>query len=170
MPLPAFSTIILCDSVHHQNTAKIARAIAEPLAARVAEPEQAGSDILDQYDLIGFGSGVYFGRLHPALFELLDTLPDTLSAQRTTRGKPAFIFSTSGLSFLASVWHAPLKAKLAQKGFDLIAEFHCRGFDTWGPLWLVGGINKHHPDQPDLERAASFGRRLFGSCQFPRTR
>lgn len=167
MPLPAFSTIILCDSVHHQNTAKIARAIAEPLAACVVEPEQAHHDILDQHDLIGFGSGVYFGRLHPALFQWLDTLPDKLSASTTTSRKPAFIFSTSGLSFLAPFWHAPLKDKLAQKGFDLVAEFHCRGFDTWGPLWLVGGINKHHPDQHDLERAASFARRLLGSCQQP---
>ena len=166
MPLPAFRTIILCDSVHHQNTAKIARAIAEPLAACVVEPEQARHDILDQYDLIGFGSGVYFGRLHPALFEWLDTVPDKLSASTTPR-KAAFIFSTSGLSFLAPFWHAPLRGKLAQKGFDLIAEFHCRGFDTWGPLWLVGGINKHHPDQHDLERAASFARRLLGSCKQP---
>jgi flavodoxin len=82
---------------------------------------------------------------------------------------PAFIFSTSGLSFLASFWHAPLKAKLTQKGFDVIAEFHCRGFDTWGPLRLVGGINKSHPDQHDLERADFFAHRLLDSCQLPAT-
>jgi flavodoxin len=102
MPTPAFRTVILCDSVHHQNTAKIARAIAEPLAAAVLEPEQARQDILDQYDLIGFGSGVYFGRLHPALFAWLDNLPDKLPALTNTYSKPAFIFSTSGLSVLAS--------------------------------------------------------------------
>jgi flavodoxin len=171
MPTPAFRTVILCDSVHHQNTAKIARAIAEPLAARVLEPEQeqASQIQLDQYDLIGFGSGVYFGRLHAALFAWLDNLPDKLPAEDNTYSKPAFIFSTSGLSFLAAFWHAPLKAKLTQKGFDVIAEFHCRGFDTWGPLRLVGGINKSHPDQHDLEQAAFFAHRLLDSCQLPAT-
>jgi len=139
------------------------------LAAFVLEPEQASPVQLGQYDLIGFGSGVYFGRLHSALFEWLDKLPEVFPAQPNTSGKPAFIFSTSGLSFLAPFWQAPLKAKLAQKGFDVIAEFHCRGFDTWGPLRLVGGINKHHPDQRDLERAATFAHRLSYSCQHPAT-
>jgi flavodoxin len=103
MPTPAFRTVILCDSVHHQNTAKIAQAIAEPLAAAVLEPEHATPIQLDQYDLIGFGSGVYFGRLHPALFAWLDKLPDKLPAEANTSNKPAFIFSTSGLSFLAAL-------------------------------------------------------------------
>ena len=170
MPPATVSTLILCKSVHHQNTARIAQAIAEPLAARVLEPEQASPALLDEHHLIGFGSGVYFGRLHPALFEWLDNLPDILPAQATTPGKPAFVFSTSGLSFLAPLWHAPLKTTLARKGFDVLGEFHCRGFDTWGPLWLVGGMNRAHPDGQDLERAAMFSRRLLESCRLPRDR
>jgi flavodoxin len=157
---------MLCKSVHHQNTATVARAIAEPLAAQVLEPEHANHTLLDEHDLIGFGSGVYFGRLHPALFAWLDSLPTPTVSCR----KPAFIFSTAGLSFLAPVWHAALKAALAQKGFDVVGEFHCRGFDTWGPLWLVGGINRPHPDQRDIERAATFAERLLDSCQPTRER
>lgn len=166
MPPPAFRTLMLCKSVHHQNTAKVARAIAEPLAAHVLEPEHASHKLLDEHELIGFGSGVYFGRLHPALFEWLDQLPGTTMSRR----KPAFIFSTAGLSFLASSWHAAFKAALAQKGFDVVGEFHCRGFDTWGPLWLIGGINRPHPDQRDLARAATFAERLLDSCRSPRER
>jgi hypothetical protein len=49
---------------------------------------------------------------------------------------------------------------LERKGFDVVGEFHCRGFDSWGPLWLAGGINRRHPDAQDLDRAADFARRL----------
>lgn len=166
MAAPAFRTLMLCKSVHHQNTAKVARAIAEPLTARMLEPEQASQTLLDEHDLVGFGSGVYFGRLHPALFEWLDRLP----TPTVPRGKPAFVFSTAGLSLLTPAWHAAFNAALARKGFDVVGEFHCRGFDTWGPLWLIGGINRTHPDQRDLERAGTFAHRLLESCQLPHER
>ena len=66
------------------------------------------------------------------------------------------MFSTSGLPFLFKLWHAPLIRALSRKGFDVLGDFHCRGHDSWGPLWLAGGINKHHPDGRDLERASQF--------------
>ena len=74
--------------------------------------------------------------------------------------KPAFLFTTSGLSCLWKLWHAPFKKELAKKGFDVVGEFHCRGFDSWGPLWLTGGINRRHPDEQDLRRAAEFADRM----------
>ena len=57
---------------------------------------------------------------------------------------------------MAKIWHWPLRRVLSRKGFSIIGEFTYRGFDTWGPLWLAGGINKHHPDGHDLERAGRF--------------
>ena len=50
-----------------------------------------------------------------------------------------------------------------KKGYDVMAEFSCRGFDTWGPLWLTGGLNKKHPDERDIQRARDFAQRI-GSC------
>ena len=66
-----------------------------------------------------------------------------------------------GLPLLTQFWHGPLKADLARRGFRVVGEFHCRGFDTWGPLGYIGGINRGHPDDRDLERAAGFARRLL---------
>lgn len=123
--------------------------------AVVAAPEETTLTSLDEYVLIGFGSGVYYGRMHQALFDWLRDLPDAAGPVR-----PAFVFSTSGLPMLARAWHSPLKKLLASKGFDVVAEFSCRGFDTWGPLWFAGGLNRTHPDERDLERAREFGRRL----------
>jgi hypothetical protein len=66
---------------------------------------------------------------------------------------------------MAKLWHAPLKKLLARKGFEPVGEFACRGFDTWGPLWFAGGLNRKHPDERDLERAREFARRLVPATQ-----
>jgi flavodoxin len=49
-----------------------------------------------------------------------------------------------------------LKVALSGKGFDLVGSFTCRGLDTFGPLRLIGGINKGHPNDADLTRARAF--------------
>jgi hypothetical protein len=93
--------------------------------------------------------------MHPALREWVRGLPDAVQ-----NGHRAFLFSTAGLPFLWRTWHRQLRSDLERKGFDVVGEFHCRGFDSWGPLWLAGGINRRHPDAQDLDRAADFARRL----------
>lgn len=143
--------VILCKSVHHGGTARVARAMASTLGAEVVSPEEFPYTSLEGVGLVGFGSGVSYGRMHPALFDWLHGLPDTRYGSC-----PAFVFSTSGLPFLSRVWHAPLIRELSRKGFEVLGDFHCRGHDTWGPLWLAGGINKRHPDGRDLERASQF--------------
>ena len=148
-------SLILCKSVHHGNTARVAAAIADALGAEIASPEDVPYTSLSQRGLVGFGSGVFYGRMHQALFDWLAGLPDAPEPVM-----PGFVFSTSGLPCLAKLWHAPLVRLLARKGFDVRGAFACRGFDTWGPLWLAGGLNRKHPDAADLERAAVFARRI----------
>lgn len=148
-------SLILCKSVHHGNTALVAAAIAAALGAEVASPEEVPYTTLPRRGLVGFGSGVYYGRMHRALFDWLAGLPDA-----PVPIMPAFVFSTSGLPCLAQFWHAPLVRLLARKGFDVRGAYACRGFDTWGPLWLAGGLNRRHPDARDLEKAADFARRI----------
>ena len=43
----------------------------------------------------------------------------------------------------------------------VVDDFSCRGFNTHGPLKLVGGINKGHPDLKDLKHAEIFARNLL---------
>ena len=155
---PGLTSLLVVKSVHHGNTAKVARVIAGVLGAEVSSPEETPYSSLATSGLVGFGSGVYYGQLHPVLFEWLRSLPDVPKPTR-----PAFIFSTSGLPFLAKLWHWPLRRVLSRKGFYTVGEFTCRGFDTWGPLWLAGGLNKRHPDERDLQRAREFAGELAGS-------
>jgi len=148
-------TLLVFKSVHHQNTAQVAREIAGVLGADCAAPAQCPYSRLAGCELVGIGSGVYYGRPHDELLQWVRGLPENLA-----RDLPVFIFTTSGLPVLAKLWHRPLKAALVKKGFHVIAEFTCRGFDTWGPLWLAGGLNRAHPDERDLQRAREFARRV----------
>ncbi|MFM7291961.1 MAG: flavodoxin family protein [Planctomycetia bacterium] len=143
--------LILCKSVHHGNTAKVAKAMAGVLGAEIAAPEAVPYTSLQDRPLVGFGSGVYYGRMHDGLHEWLQGLPESPGAMT-----PAFVFSTSGLPRLAWFWHRPLRRLLARKGFHIVGEFSCGGHDTWGPLGLTGGLNRTHPDERDLERARAF--------------
>lgn len=155
MDASSASSLVLCKSVHHGNTARVAGAVCSVLGCEFVDPDAAPAVMPAGCRLLGIGSGVYYGRMHPALFAWLRNLPDAPAG--TT---PAFIFSTSGLPFLADLWHLPLRRLLARKGFDVVAEFACRGFDTWGPLWLTGGLNRQHPDARDLARARAFTEKL----------
>ena len=46
-------TLVICVSVHHGNTRKIAQAMAEVLDADVLEPANIDVTTLDEYDLWG---------------------------------------------------------------------------------------------------------------------
>lgn len=142
-------------SVHHGNTAKVAKAIADVLDADLMTVKEVDARTLEQYDLIGFGSGVYFGRHHKTLLDFVHTLP-------LLPNKQAFVFSTSGLRRMPFVhdFSKPLKERLQHKGLGIVGEFSCKGFDTSWAAMLVGGINKGRPDARDLEQAENFARGL----------
>lgn len=151
-------TLIVYVSVHHGNTEKVAKAMANTLDAVLLEVKQANAGMLEQYDLIGFGSGIYFGKHHRSLLDFVDMLP-------MLRNKKAFIFSTSGLRKIPFIhnFDKPLKEKLQRKGFDIIGEFSCRGLDTYKATRLVGGVNKGRPNAEDLRQAEDFARGLKNS-------
>jgi len=143
---------IICASHHHSNTRRVAEVMASAIGADLFEAESADSELPMRYDLIGLGSGIYFGRPDRCLRSLVGKM--------AAGSKDVFLFSTSGLPFLSCLWHRALKRELMKKGYTLAGEFSCRGWDTVGPLSLIGGLNRHHPDENDLRRAAAFARSL----------
>jgi flavodoxin len=146
--------LIVYVSVHHNNTEKIARIFANTLEADMKNLEQIDSNSLSSYDLIGFGSGIYFFKHHKSLLEFANRLPPS-------KNKKAFIFSTSGLTRIkVLIRHGPLKTILQSKGFEVIGEFNCAGFDTVGLLWIIGGLNKGRPNDEDFTQAEAFANNL----------
>ena len=51
----------------------------------------------------------------------------------------------------------------AEKHCPVLGEFSCKGYDTFGPFKLVGGIAKGRPNERDLEQARTFYRNLIES-------
>jgi flavodoxin len=156
-------TLIICQSFHHGNTEKIAKVIAGELNADVKKPSEV-KDIA-KYDLIGFGSGIYDDKHHKSLLDCVDKLPKS--------NKKAFIFSTSGVpvSILGDKFlmnykakaHKTLKDKLETKGYKVLDDFICPGFNTNVFLKYIGGLNKQRPNQKDFEKAKEFALKIKGS-------
>jgi flavodoxin len=144
-------TLIIYKSIHHGNTKKIAEVMADALKADLLDLKDADGDIIKEYDLLGFGSGIYFYKPHKKLRRFIEGLDKV-------ENKKAFVFSTSGAG--KPKFNRWLKEKLADKGFEIIGEFHCKGHDTYGPLKLIGGKNKGKPDEEDFKNAESFANGL----------
>ncbi|MFW6449543.1 MAG: flavodoxin family protein [Nanoarchaeota archaeon] len=158
--------LLVCQSIHHGNTIKIAKAIAEVLNAEIITPSEINSVNLGKYSLIGMGSGIYWGKHHQSILKLADKMP-------TLKNKRIFIFSTSGISNafnlflnitnLAFHFHTSLRRKL--KDAVIVGEFNCKGFDTYGILKFSGGVSKGRPNEMDLKRAKSFAENLKHSLK-----
>lgn len=146
---------VIFASVHHGNTRLLAETLAAELSAELFQADEVRNSCLDHYDLIGIGSGIYFGRHHESLRRMVESW--------SYLSQKVFIYSTAGLPFLRWCQHGSLRRRLARKGRIVVGEFCCRGWDTVGPLWLMGGINRKHPGVYDLQRAREFAARLkFG--------
>ena len=151
--VPAKSVVVL-SSYHHKNTEKVAKVFAKVLDAEIKTPRQINPEELQEYRLIGFGSGIYDGKNHRDLLNLADKLP------QVTNGK-AFIFSTSGVAKKNQPEiHLPLIEKLQSKGYTIVDEFNCKGFNTNSFLRLFGGMNKGRPNAEDLQRAKDVAQNL----------
>ncbi|MFD4180117.1 flavodoxin family protein [Rhodococcus sp. NPDC058514] len=146
--------LIVCTSVSHGNTRRIADVMGEVLSAPVMAPEQVDPAALAGYDLVGFGSGIFQMSFHPQLQEFVRALPPQ-------RGTAAFLFSTSGLPEPPfRRYNRSLERLLEQKGLEVVDTFSCRAFDTYLPFKLVGGIRKGRPDVDDLQAAHTFAEHL----------
>ncbi|MFZ1177555.1 MAG: flavodoxin family protein [Mycobacterium sp.] len=147
-------SLIVCVSTSHGNTRRVADGMAEVLDAEVVEPEAVDPGKLCEYDLVGFGSGIYYMTFDSRLQSLIRRVPHV-------DGIRAFTFFTSGARQIPLLdYTKPVRKQLASKGFEVLDSFSCRGFDTVGPFGFIGGINRGRPNDHDLERAAAFAERL----------
>ncbi|MEU3842725.1 flavodoxin family protein [Streptomyces sp. NPDC028635] len=146
-------SVIVCASVSHGNTRRVADVIAEVLGAEVVSPEEAEPAALADAELVGFGSGVFYSRLHPRLTHFVEALP-------VGRGR-AFVFATSGFPEIPlAPFTRPLVRRLERKGFTVDGTFSCRALDTWAPFKVVGGVHKQRPNAGDLAAARAFAEGL----------
>ena len=156
-------SLIVVHSYHHNNTLKVAQAMAKVLDADVKSPQETVPDELGQYDLVGFGSGIDSDKHYQEILDFADKLPQVIN-------KKAFVFSTSGMPIgisgqqrlekYTSKCHTTLKETLQSKGYTIVDEFGCAGFNTNKFLKYFGGLNKGRPNEEDLKLAEAFAEKL----------
>jgi len=80
------------------------------------------------------------------------------------QGNKAFIFSTSAILGEKKVKkdHTALRDILISKGYQIVDEFACKGYNTNSFLKYIGGMNKGRPNAEDIKNAEDFARRLMG--------
>ena len=164
-------TLVIVFSYHHKNTEKIANVVANVLGAEVKTPQQVKPEEIAEYDLVGFGSGIYGATFDGSILELADRLPKA-------NNKKAFLFSTYGApaafadrDFVKNN-HSQIRKKLQEKGYIVIGEFGCAGWSTNSFLKYFGGLNKGMPDAEDLKNSEEFANTMkrLTVCEGPYTR
>lgn len=148
-------SLLIVFSYHHMNTEKVAKVIAEVLEAEIKTPQQTEPEDLLEYDLVGFGSGIDSDKHYRVLLEFADELLHV-------NNKKAFIFSTSAIMGKDKVTkdHSTLRTILESKGYEIVDEFACKGFNTNSFLKYLGGMNKGRPNAEDLMHAEEFAQKL----------
>jgi flavodoxin len=148
-------TLIVVYSYHHNNTQKVAEVFAKVLDAQIKTPQQINPEELQDYDLVGFGAGIDSGKHYKVLLDYAEKLPQV-------DNKGAFIFSTAGVTGEKKLAkdHSTLREKLEAKGYRIVGEFQCKGFNTNVFLKYFGGMNKGRPNEEDLKNAEEFAQNL----------
>ena len=149
-------TAIFYASVHHGNTKKVAEAMAEALSADLYDVTKPVEADLSGYDLIGFASGIYYSNMHKAIRKFAEET-------EFRPGQKVFLVCTCGMD--SKDVTKKMRKTLEDKQVEVLDSFRCRGFDTFGPLVLIGGIAKGRPNAEDLERAREYARNLAQAAQ-----
>ncbi|MDE7440204.1 MAG: flavodoxin [Clostridia bacterium] len=143
--------LIIVKSKHQENTLKIAEAMSEAAPVTVATLENAGNYNLNEYDIVGYGSGIYFGKHDKELIKFVEGIDNEKSY--------CFVFSTSGSKNFEKN-NSYLIKLLESKNKVVLDSFACVGLDKFFIFALGGGLNKNRPDINDFEAAQNFISRL----------
>lgn len=141
-------TVICYYSTHHGNTRKLFNAIREkhPDVELINITREKIPD-LSGFDLIG----IYYSDFAKELYKFVD--------EKLPSGKKVFLIYTAGMG-RNDKFETKIQQAVETKGSSIIGSYGCQGFDTFGPLKLVGGIKKGHPDYSEIQKAVSFYEKL----------
>lgn len=145
--------VIVYASTHHGNTRKLVDAVSREFAVELIDATVQPQADLSEYDLIGFASGICFGKFYTPVEQFLkENLPENKCV--------FFLYTCAKCScrFTESI-----RKEAQKKEAILLGEYGCRGYNTYGPWKLIGGMNKKRPGKTELEAALRFYETLLES-------
>ena len=144
-------TAIIYYSKHHGNTKKVLDAIvASDSEVELVDATEKHELDLSKYDRVGFASGIYYGKFAEQILNFTKVNLPT--------GKDVFFIATAGnptkncFNSIAEVTES--------KSCKKLGRYICKGFDTYGPFKLVGGLQKGHPTDEEIQAAVDFYKAL----------
>ena len=143
-------TVVIYASKHHGNTKKVCDRLASDCSVTLLEASQISDGFAwDDYDLIGFASGIAFKKFYE---------PVNNAAQLIPAGKKVFFIYTCAANDQDFAEH--IRSIVESRGSECVGTYGCKGYNTFGPLKLVGGMNKKNPTEDELKDAVEFYRSL----------
>lgn len=146
-------TAIIYYSKHHENTKQLLDAIKKASSDEITllDVTKISSANLEEYDLIGFASGIYYSKFEKRVL--------AFAKNNTPSGKDVFFIYTYGAA--KNGYTTAIREALAGTNANIIGEYGCFGFNTFGPFKLIGGIAKNHPNDTEIKNAISFYNNLY---------
>lgn len=136
---------ILYESWHHGNSKKLCDAIKKEFDVVLLDVREDNIE-LEEYDLIGIASGIAYGKFYKKIEEVTE--------EKMPEGKNVFLMYTCGKP--GKDFAKNIKSILSKKKCNILGTYCCRGYDTYGPLKLIGGINKESPTEDEIQDAVKF--------------
>lgn len=144
-------TLIVYYSAYRKNTEKIAECMAGQFCGDLVHAKDYNENDVNNYDMVGFGSGVYNQKMHPSIFKAIE--------KSNLQNKNTFVFSTSAVGI--KKYNNDAIKLLLDKNAKVVGSFSCRGFFTTKILDIFGGTAKGHPNNVDFKNAEKFAEKIM---------
>ncbi len=138
-------TIIIYYSVHHGNIKKLTEGLSKHFNYDVIPIGNVSNIDLNDYTKVIIASGVYALSMPKELIGYIKENKEELKQKRIG------LILTSGI--MSERFMKSAESVFEQAGIKVNAKFHCKGYDTFGPLSLIKGINKGRPNEEDIKKA-----------------
>ena len=148
--------ILIYASKHHGNTYKLAKAISDKYEIAMIDATKETMIDLQEYAVIGFASGIDFGKFYDEI--------ENFAKNNLPIKKKVFFLYTCAME--RKEFTNSMKEIVLEKEADILGEYGCKGYNTYGPWKVIGGMNKKHPTEVEIMSAVEFFDKLYGELNF----
>lgn len=138
--------VIVYASKHHGNTYKLVKGISERCEVTTIDATKQSVMDLQDYEVIGFASGIDFGKFYKEI--------ETFAKDNLPMKKQVFFLYTCAME--RKGFTDSMKKIALEKDAIVLGEYGCKGYNTYGPWKLIGGMNRNHPTEEEIQSAVSF--------------
>lgn len=144
--------VIIYTSMHHGNTYKLVKAISDKHNIEIIDATKQMVADLQKYDVIGFASGIGFGKFYETI--------ENFAKENLPIKKQVFFLYTCAME--RKGFTNSIREIVTKKDAEVLGEYGCKGYNTYGPWKVIGGMNKKHPTEEEILLAVEFFENLLG--------